>query len=274
MKARFRWTGVLLTDEDFERWLLGFAYGTDGSAALRSIGSRYRLPGAVLDDLRQDWVMSILGTLGRRQASGHTEPLVDDAEGARRYAWRVLGNRAIDFMRSPIGREADWRVIVDDTHEHPLVRLADTRPGVEASVLARHDLDGLRRQVSARLHRGQLRCPGCHGAIVAGAALAVIDGFADVAPAGAAATQVSGGSTELDELIYDGLVRVAPDRIHADERGRMSDAARALKSRCGRCVRRLLTELLTEMPRRETGHTDDSSLAEGPSERDRERPNA
>ena len=135
-------------------------------------------------------------------------------------------------------------------------------------MLDRSDLDGLRRRVSARLHRGQLRCPGCHSAIVAGAALAVIDGFADIAPSPAPATRTAGGSTELDELIYDGLVRVAPDRIHADAHGRMSDAARALKSRCGRCVRRLLTELLGDG----RGHTDEGAPAELPSEPDQETP--
>jgi hypothetical protein len=261
-----------LTDDEFERWLLDFAYGSDGSAALRSVGSRYRLSGTVLDDLRQDWVMSILGTLGRRRAAGHDQPMVDDAEGARRYAWRVLGNRAVDLLRSPSGREADWRFPVDDVQDDPLERLADPRPGVEATVLAGNDLDGLRHEVAARLHRGQLRCPGCHGAIVAGAALAVIDGFADVAPSAAPATQTAGGSTELDELIYDGLVRVAPDRIQADDRGRMSDAARALKSRCGRCVRRLLVELLGASIGGGNGHTDEAALAEQPSEPDQETP--
>jgi hypothetical protein len=256
----------LLTDDEFERWLLAFAYSAEGSAALRSIGSRYRLPPAVLDDLRQDWVMSILGTLGRRRDRNQNERVVDNADGARRYAWRVLTNRAIDLVRSPVGREVDWRSGRDDSLGDPLERVADPAPGVEASIVARSDLDGLRRLVSARLHHGELRCPGCHGAIVAGAALAVIDGLADVAPPGAPATQTAGGSTELDELIYDGLTRVAPDRIKADEHGRMSDAARALKSRCGRCVRRLLTEVLGG----ETGHTAEGAFAEGSSEPDEE----
>jgi hypothetical protein len=172
------------------------------------------------------------------------------------------------LLRSPAGREADWRFPTDEGHDDPLERLADPRPGVETSVLDRNDLDGLRRRVSARLHGGQLRCPGCHSAIVAGATLAVIDGFADAAPSGAPATQTAGGSTELDELIYDGLVRVAPDRIQADAQGRMSDAARALKSRCGRCVRRLLTELLGGG----NGHTVEGTLAERPSEPDQETP--
>ena len=255
-----------MTDDEFERWLLAFAYSTKGSAALRSVGSRYRLSGTVLDDLRQDWVMSILGTLGRRRAGGHDLSLVDDAEGARRYAWRVLGNLAIDLVRSPAGREADWRPGSDDSRDEPLERVADPGPGVEASVVARSDLDRLRRLVAARLHRGQLRCPGCHVAIVAGAALAVIDGLADAVPPGGPPTQTAGGSTELDELIYDGLIRVAPDRIQADEHGRMSDAARALKSRCGRCVRRLLGDVLGGP----SGHTAEGTLAEGSTEPDQE----
>ena len=99
----------------------------------------------------------------------------------------------------------------------------------------------------------------------------MIDGFADVAPSAAPATRQRADRPRLDELIYDGLVRVAPDRIQADERGRMSDAARALKSRCGRCVRRLLTELLGgELRGGGNGHTDEGTLAEQPSEPDQE----
>jgi len=220
------------------------AFAADGDQAVRAVGRRYQIPIAALDDLRQEWVLSLDRTLTRHPELADQ---LDTEDVARRYAFRTLRNRALDSLRGARSR-AEIVADVDDSGASIIDRTAASGVvDVDAAALGELTLNELRRAISDRLTSGEIVCGGCRAPVVAQIALAVIDAYfgRGSLAAGDGVARLAGGTTELDEMLYEGLKLAAPELVTFDDKGRASERTRQSKSRCGRCTRELLADVLS-----------------------------
>ena len=226
-------------DGELRSFWVALAFAADGDQAVRSVARRYQIPIAAIDDLRQEWVLSLDRTLTR-----HPELVeqLDTEDVARRYAFRTLRNRALDSLRGARSR-AEIVADVDDSGTSIIDRTAAPSE-IDSIALADLTLDELRRAISDRLTAGGIVCGGCRAPVVAQIALAVVDAYFGRGSLGKSAARLAGGTTELDELIYEGLKVAAPELVTFDDKGRASERTRQSKSRCGRCTRELLADVL------------------------------
>ena len=235
---------------------VALAFAADGDQAVRAVARRYQIPIAAVDDLRQEWVLSLDRTLTR-----HPELVeqLDTEDVARRYAFRTLRNRALDWLRGARSR-AEILADVDDSGASIIDRTP--APGdVDITAMAEATLGELRQRISERLTTGAIVCGGCRAPVVAQIALAVVDAYFGRGALGEDAARLAGGTTELDELIYEGLKTAAPELVTFDDHGRASARTRQSKSRCGRCTRDLLADVLA----RHTGASHGAEADDNPS---------
>lgn len=250
------------TLEELEQWTTQFVYSPAGRRAVASAASRQRLARSLQDDLLQEWALSLLRTIaGRRQrGDGPIDGIVDE-ESARRYVIRSLQHRTIDLLRSPSTRhEAHAAAEPDDSGQLPLERLAPVVPAAEQTATTHLTRTELGAAIAERLHRGLIVCRGCAPEVVAQIALHVVATLWDGRSGDAGvAVQLAGGSTELDQLVYEGLLAAQPEVFATDDEGRASAALRQRKSRCGRCVTDLLRSIADR--RSQPRHTGDAGPA-------------
>jgi hypothetical protein len=221
--------------EDFATWLLVYAYGAEAARLVARVCANHHLPPAVADDLRQEWVLSLLRTAERRLPEW-----IETESEARAYALRALPNRAIEFTRrgrrDPEPLEPREQALGGATlpwHQHAGPPTDD------------HWCEHTRRHVTTAFHDGAITCSGCPAPRVVSIALWVIAAVCDEDDARglpAWAAEIKGGTTEFDQLVYQALVHDLPEQYVRDDSGRFPDSARKRKERCGRCVRELLVD--------------------------------
>jgi hypothetical protein len=237
------------SSESFDEWFLAFAYSPDGLTLVHRVSRRFGLGAAIVDDLRQEWVVSVRNTLA--DPAGEPQLRVDlaDEDSAASYVTAALRNKAIDLLRKDRRRpepvNADF-LAMPSRSSSASSQLRSVSPSAEAVAVERAWCDVARQEITNHLHANRLRCPGCPPPRVAQIALYALNVWCDrpqheALPAWAA--EIQGGTGELDQLVYHALIQIFPEHIERDDDARLAASARKMKQRCGDCVRALLGEI-------------------------------
>jgi hypothetical protein len=229
--------------ERFSDWFVGFHATPEARTRSRNAAARRALLD-VADDLHHEWYLSIGTTVARLRSTG--SPLPDwlaSEEAAMRYALRALANDAIDLgrqrERSPVPHPF---CATPEGEDDLLVRWASHDSGIDQT-----DVNAVLWAITGDLNRllkGRAGgCPGCSSELVVRICLGVVARLRD--PLTNCSKELArGGTNEWDKLIYDVIAQVAPERSDTTPDGRIGQRTRQTKHRCGRCVHRLLSELL------------------------------
>lgn len=236
--------------ESFENWFLGFAYSAEGLTLVGRIARRVALPPAMVDDLRQEWVLAVRHTVASRATGPELAIDFIDADTALSYVTAALRNKAIDLFRNsrraPEPTDADGVSMPHDRADAMPRELRNVSPSAEELALEREWCEVARQEITNDLHGNRLTCPGCPAPRVAQIALYAVSVWCDSQeherlPAWAA--EIQGGTRELDQLVYQALIRIFPEHAERTADGRLATSARKMKQRCGGCVRDLLAEI-------------------------------
>ena len=226
--------------ERLSDWFTAFHATDDARRRSRAAAARRGVPD-LSDDLHHEWFLSVCTTLERvRSGDGAVPVWIASEEAATAYVLRALDNDAVDAARRR-SREPEVRRPrhADDRD--------DLEPGVDDEGLARADLDQALTQVvrdlNDHLRDGTGGCPGCPSELTVRICLGVVARLRDPRRR-PLADQLRGGTTEWDQLVYEVMAVVAPERVATTEDGRMAERTRQAKRRCGGCARQLLDDLL------------------------------
>ncbi len=211
--------------------VLGWIASDEGARAARNRARHHQLPSHDADDVRQEAWLRANTTFARRT---ERYDAIDSADGAVRYAMRVIDNAAGDRARAARRRGTGQHLALVTDDEPRVGALAvesvvGAAPGF-AELEASMDALALRDAVAVLCATEELRCTGCPDTVVKATALHVVNRLV----AGA-----SGPTDPRDELaaaplVAEGLRRNDPHRTGSDA------ARRQRSSRCTRCVKELL----------------------------------
>ncbi len=222
-------------------WFAAFHATDDGQRRSRAAAARRGVPD-LAEDLHHEWFLSVCTTLDRLRSGGGELPVwIASEDAATAYVLRALDNDAVDAARRR-SRERRVRAIhrVDGDGE-------DLEPGVEDEGLAGADLnqalDRVVHDLNDHLRNGTGGCPGCPSEPVVRICLGVVARLRDPQRR-PPVHQLRGGTTEWDQLVYEVMAVVAPERVTTNQDGQMTEGTRQTKRRYGSCARRLLDELL------------------------------
>jgi hypothetical protein len=237
------------SSESFDEWFLDFAYSPDGLTLVRRVARRFGLGPAIVDDLRQEWVLAVRNTFANPAGGARLRGDLVDADFAASYVSAALRNKAIDLLRkdrrTPAPVNADVFAIPSRSSTAS-PELRSVSPSAEALAVQRSWCDVARQEITNDLHSNRLRCPGCPPPRVAQIALYAINVWCDHPlhePLPAWAAEIRGGTQELDQLVYHALIHIFPEHVARNDDGRVAASARKMKQRCGDCVRELLAEV-------------------------------
>jgi hypothetical protein len=238
------------SSESFDEWFLAFAYSPDGLTLVRRVSRRFGLGPAIVDDLRQEWVLAVRKTLANPTGGPRLRVTFVDADSAASYVTAALRNKAIDLLRkdrrTPEPVNADLLAAPSRSSSASPAELRSVSPSAEALAMDRAWCELARREITSDLYANRLRCPGCPPLRVAQIALYALNVWCDCPaheslPAWAA--EIEGGTRELDQLVYHALIQIFPEHVGRNDDGRLAANTRKMKQRCGDCVRDLLGEI-------------------------------
>jgi hypothetical protein len=205
--------------------LLEWLKSADARRFCEATARRHRL------NLKADELISEAWLRITRSFDARTEPLpaMSTIEAATRYGARIIDNLCRDIARRNLrNRETSLEVVMAGTGNVPAITVSPIE-NADNRILLEQVLIILGRNIEKGFN-----CPGCPNYVVAATATEIIH-MVLVGEDGA-----SQGRTWLDQLLYAALEKVDP------QPAQRSDSARTQrKSRCGRCVRELLTSALT-----------------------------
>jgi DNA-directed RNA polymerase specialized sigma24 family protein len=206
-----------------QKWLAS----PDGRACAERLLRRLNLPVQSVDDVLSETWLRVQRTFSRRR-----QPL-KESDGGRtevRYAQRALESTAIDILRAHIRRERMDREIA-------VLSAPGSAALVSAEDSAVHSMSTASMIEGCRDASRRIDCRGCRDDVVREVAARVV------------AALESDPSTDLDDLIYDGLAQV----LGVDGDGVRTDSLRARKARCGPCVIQLLRDVAGDLAFRPSG---------------------
>lgn len=210
---------------EFHEQLLGvWLESDDAKDTAARLVVKYRLDTDPAELLNETWVR--LTTSLRRRSAGLPE--MNGLQDAAKYGFRTMDNLCRDRVRSR-QRRSEIALIVDDSVSIPIVQ--GDFDSIEQQEFLRRLLHAVSRAISDRP-----RCAGCANGVAEAAALQVVHVLL-------ADDDASDSNRPwLDQLLYRSLEIVDPDLSD-----RSPEARRQRKSRCGRCVRDILSQALSFM---------------------------